>query len=94
MYTAIWRHAGGAMPPDELARASRGLANRLGAADGFVAYVLLATPDGDYASIGIFVDRASLTAAQELVAGALPAARPCPGGMEQIVGEVLAQKGL
>ncbi len=91
MYTAIWGHTGGVLPNDELARAGRGLANQLAASGGFVVYLLLELSDGNYASVVIFEDQASLAAAQGIVAGSLPIS---PSGPGQIAGAVLVQKGL
>ena len=95
MYATIRRHEGEAST-DELTRAGRALAARLGAAPGFVAPLLLQAPDGVCAAIRIFEDRASLEDADRLVAGWLMAqvAAPGPDPPQLTAGEVIAQKGL
>jgi hypothetical protein len=96
MYATIrWRERGTASP-DDLARAGRTLAARLGALAGFVACLLLETPDGGYAAIGIFEDRGSLAEADELVAGWSPVEMPAlwADPLRWITGEVVVQKGL
>lgn len=95
MYTAIRQHDGGGQTPDDLARASRTLANRLSASAGFIAYLLMETPGG-YASIAIFEDQASLAAAEAALAGCASAgpATPWASLAQPLAGEVLAQKGL
>jgi hypothetical protein len=96
MYTAIQHHDGGGQAPDDLARTSRTLANRLSTADGFIAYLLVEMADGNYASICIFEDETSLAKAETLVAGPILAGQGVPWTClaQPIVGEVLAQKGL
>ena len=95
MYATIRRHAGGAST-DELAPAAHALATRLGAAPGFVACLLLETPDGGHASVCIFEDQASLEDADRLVGGCLTSHFDAPGHdpPQLIAGEVIAQKGL
>ena len=95
MYAAIRRHEGGAST-DELTRAGRVLAARLGAAPGFVACLLLETPDGRCTAISIFEDQASLEDGDRLVAAWLGAhvAAPGPDPPQLTAGEVIAQKGL
>jgi hypothetical protein len=95
MYATIRHRERGTASADELAREGWALGALLGAAPGFVACLLLATPDG-CAAIGIFEDAASLAAADTLVAGWSPAgcAAPWAGVLGQITGEVVAQKGL
>jgi hypothetical protein len=96
MYATIRHRERGTASTDELARAGHALAARLGTAPGFVAYLLLETPDGGHAAVCIFEDRASLEDADGLVAGSLAAhlAAPGPGPSQLAAGEVIAQKGL
>ena len=89
MYATIRHCERGTQSADDLAREGRALGALLGSASGFVACLLLATPDG-CAAIGIFEDAASLAAADGLVAGWAPA----DGAAGWITGEVLAQRGL
>jgi hypothetical protein len=95
MYATIQRYAGGAST-DELTRAGRALAARLGGTPGFVACLLLETPDGGCTAISIFEDRASLEDGDRLVAAWLGAhgAAPGPDPPQLTAGEVIAQKGL
>lgn len=96
MYATIrWRERGTASP-DELARAGRALAAHLGGLAGFVACLFLEAPDGGYAAIGIFEDRANLVAADELVAGWSPIELPAPWAepSHRFTGEVVMQRGL
>lgn len=95
MYATIHHRARGTASADELAREGRALGTRLGAAPGFVACLLLATPDG-CAAIQIFEDAASLAAADALVVGWAPDADAASwaGPHGWLTGEVVAQKGL
>ena len=95
MFATVHHRARGTASGDELAQEGRALGARLGAAPGFVACLLLATPDG-CAAIGIFEDAASLAAADALVVGWAPedTAAPWAGPHGWLAGEVVAQKGL
>jgi hypothetical protein len=96
MYATIKLSERGATSTDDLAQAGHALAARLGAAPGFVAYLLLETPDDGCAAISIFEDRVSLAAVGDLLAGWSPAELPasCASPSLQITGEVIVQKGL
>jgi hypothetical protein len=95
MYATVHHRARGTASADELAQEGRALGVRLGAAPGFVACLLLATPDG-CAVIGIFEDAASLAAADALVVGWAPDDDDAPwaGPHRWLTGEVVAQRGL
>ena len=97
MYATIRCRTRGDRTDDDLAREGRALGALLGTAPGFVACLLLATPDG-CAAIGIFEDAASLAAADPLVAGwdwdPPGEAKPWDGPLGWLTGEVVAQRGL
>lgn len=96
MYATIWHRERGMASTDDLAHAGHALSLRLGAAPGFITCLILETPEGGYATIGVFEDPASLAAADTLLAAWSPGASPAPGAAtaRRISGEVVAQAGL
>lgn len=96
MHATIQHHAGSAAAPADHARGGRSLDAQLGALPGFVAYVLVAEPDGGCTTVSIFEDQTGLAVADHLVAGWFAAHAAASSGAPgpSVTGEVAAQRGL
>jgi hypothetical protein len=96
MHVTIRRYDKMATSADHIRRAGRQLGVALGAAPGFVTYVLVETDGGAVAAISIFETAADAQTGGELLARweIEHLARPAPGPVETTTGRIVVQCGL
>ena len=96
MHVTIRRYGQLAVSTDQVRRAGRQLGAALGAAPGFVTYVLMEADGGAVTAISIFETAADAQAGDELLARweTEHLTRPAPGPVEATTGRVVVQCGL
>ena len=96
MHVTIRRYEGLAIATDQVRRAARQLGVALGAAPGFVTYVLVETDGGALTSISIFETATDWQAGDELLARweAKHLTNPAPEPVATTTGRILVQCGL
>jgi hypothetical protein len=96
MHVIIRRYGELAVSMDQVRRAGRRLGATLGAAPGFVSYVLVETDGGAVTSISIFETAVDSQAADDVLAQweTEHLTRPAPGPVETTTGRILVQCGL